>query len=343
MAIRTPSPMGKGRGNNMNERPRTTGLFFSSLAFVAGCLGAATPSAAVTDYVSASGKDSNSCTTVALPCLTMGAALTKAVAGGGFNRVVVEGPATFAENVTITSQMEIDGDGSMYQAITPKAGGVAVTINGAPPGASVFIQNLKLQGFDSGSTIGVEFVSGGSVDLNNMQISGFSTAGVSFTPNAANYQAMTIESSLIDNGGCVNIKPTNAVGASVDISNTVLRSCSTGILADATGLPSNSWILVSAKDVNIFFTGIGAKVLTAANSGGATISLVSSNANSGNEGVLASGPKSYVVLDSCKISGNGTGVDANGKGVVNTYSNNDFSGNAADVKAGVTLTPAKLK
>lgn len=280
---------------------------------------------AATAYVSITGSNSNSCTKPSAPCGTIAGALTKAIAGGGFNRVVLLGSGVYPEQVTLTSSAEIIGDGAGFQGIAPPSGGTAITVNVGS--GSVGIGNLQLLGSDNTAAYAINVLAAASVNITNVEIHGFKTYAVAFTPNVSGYPEMTLSSSTIDGQGCILVKPTNAAGGEALIDNSIIRNCSANaVTSNATGLKSGAWFLTVIKRSDVVGCGANAVEAMSGSTGGTTIELENSHALScGGASVLSTGPNSNVVINGSTVSWSHTGVAVSGGGVVLSWGNNDIS------------------
>ncbi len=114
-------------------------------------------------YVSTTGLDSNTCTSAELPCLTIGAAITKAAAGDTVN---VAG-GTYAERVTVGKSLTIMGSGAGRTTIDGSRGGTVVTVS---TGAVVSIAEVAITG-GLASPDGGGIKNSGTLTLTNVIVS----------------------------------------------------------------------------------------------------------------------------------------------------------------------------
>ncbi len=307
---------------------------------------AASPAAAATAYASKSGSDSNTCASPLTPCLTLNAALSQAIAGGGFDRIVILGPGIFNESLSVTSSIEIIGDGSHFQAIYPGAGNTAITVDSG--GAGDFrlsnIQLLGTMGDVGGASTGFSILSANFVNIDNVEMHGFGTNAISFTPTNQ-YPTLTILNSVIGDGYGFAIHPTTAQYPNVQINNTTFRNCwSYCVRADASAMTSGQFLAVNITNSLLYdaFTNNVTAVSTAS-SGFAGVKLDGSTANyAGQAGVNANGQNTVISLNKSAIVDNATGVNILNGGKVASFGNNDISGNITDLSGG-SLTAAALK
>src|SRR5215216_7024046 len=126
-------------------------------------------------YVSGVGNDNSGCT-ASSPCKTFQAALALTIAGGEI--YVLDsanyGAATINKAVTITSEGAVAG--------VLATSGVAITIN-AGANDVVNLRGLDIDGGNSG-TMGIQFNSGQSLNIQKSGIRNFTNSGITFGPNA---------------------------------------------------------------------------------------------------------------------------------------------------------------
>lgn len=105
-------------------------------------------SAAAQDfYVSASGSDANSCTTVGAPCRTIGAAIAKASP----SNVIAVGAGTFAESVVVDKAVTLRGAQFGFPPSSRTAGSGAESVldaSGLAVGFDVRADDVTIDGFD---------------------------------------------------------------------------------------------------------------------------------------------------------------------------------------------------
>jgi hypothetical protein len=133
-------------------------------------------------WISGVGDDANPCSRTA-PCKTWAGAISKTAAGGEIDAL---DPGGFGA-LTITKPITLDGGGGQVASILV-AGTNGITV-AAGSGDTVIIRNLRFQGLlcsspqASGCTgspglIGISYISGAQVMIDNCDIYGFSTAGI---------------------------------------------------------------------------------------------------------------------------------------------------------------------
>lgn len=283
----------------MNSTKRITRLAIGALLLLA-VAGPAFAQATRT-WVSGVGDDANPCSRTA-PCKTWAGAISKTAVGGEINAI---DPGGFGA-VTITKSITIDGGESQSSILA--AGTNGINVNGA--GIVVTLRNLSINGAGTGLH-GISVTNAASVNLDNLQIFGFTNSGINFVPTAT-AELFIKDTSIFravgaSHGGIV-IKPTVSGSASVTLENVRSENNSFGLVVQ-------SRTVVNAR--NSVFAG------------------------NFNDGVLTAPEASqngFIFLDTCLVSGNGAnastaGVRAVGLGGVVRLSNNTITDNTVGVLA----------
>lgn len=185
------------------------------------CALALTSAAWAQTWVSAtSGNDSNACTRTA-PCKTFQRAVNVTPAWSEVHVMDAGeyGPVTISQAVTI--------DGGNLGTILATTGDALVVNAGS--GAVVQIRNLAIHG--DGATMGVEFVSGAQLLLENVKVNGF--GGSCVIAEVGGSADLVIKDSSIDNCSNAGINLQNSTNLSVEISNTQVHFANTGLYAYA--------------------------------------------------------------------------------------------------------------
>ena len=292
-------------------------LFTLVFAFAVGAQAQATRT-----WVSGVGDDVNPCSRTA-PCKTFAGAISKTAAGGEINAI---DPGGFGA-VTITKSITIDGAAQHSSILASLSSGVIVnalstdtvtlrnlSINGAPPAQPglrgvrilnakiVNIENCAIFGFRGSPGRGVEAVyatgTTGLINIRNSSIHDNIAAGVAVIPSSGQpvVKVMITDSSLTGNASGVFA----GEGAQVSIFNTTIAHNTTaGIDAAGTIVPG----VVNVDNSTIVNNVTGVQT---ANS--ATVRL-------GRTSVLQNATRGINVLG----------------GQVQTYGDNYFSGNGANV------------
>lgn len=281
-------------------------------------------------WVSGVGDDANPCSRTA-PCKTFAGAISKTAASG---LISVLDPGGFGA-VTITKSITIDGGGVIGSILASSTNGVI--INGA--NVRVVLRNLDIEGapVTSPGIIGVRFLQGAALNLENVSIRNFTngatSAGISFQPSGA--ASLTLNNvSIINSSSAVGgqgmlIKPTGAGTRKVIIHNTTVDNNARGMLIDGTG--NTGTIFAAIADSSVSSNGRGIHVVTPA-SGGSNVRLTIDNvtlANNDVQGVLVAGATAQVLVGGSTITNNGVGVQVT-DGELQSFKNNQIGGNTSN-------------
>jgi hypothetical protein len=207
------------------------------------CLGAvalAAPSAASAQatrtWVSGVGDDVNPCSRTA-PCKTFAGAISKTAAGGEIDCL---DPGGFGA-VTIVKSITIDCNGVVGSTLFAGAT-TGVTVNGTD--IVVVLRNLQINGAGTGQ-VGVRFVNGKRLILENVLVTQASQAGVRVL-GMVGAGHLVINNSQITNNG-TGIRTAHGI---TSISNsTIAGNLSFGMIADNTGV-------INADDNLIVYNGV---------------------------------------------------------------------------------------
>ena len=155
-------------------------------------------------YVSGTGNDSNPCT-ASMPCQTFQAALAETVAGGEI--FVLDsanyGPVTINKAVTITSEGAVAG--------ILASSGIGITIS-AGANDVINLRGLDVDGSNTGS-VGIQFSSGQSLNIQKSVIRNFTGSGINFAPSAAS-TLFVVDTTLIHNvSNGISLANARATGA----------------------------------------------------------------------------------------------------------------------------------
>ena len=270
-------------------RPRAAVAAFITIVAV-GALPSAAFGQATRTWVSGVGDDANPCSRTA-PCKTFAGAISKTAAKGEIN---VLDPGGFGA-LTITKAIHVRARGNTAGVLTNAANAINVS---AGVNDRVTLSGLDINGLDTASN-GVKFNSGKSLRIENSQIFGFATAGVSVTPSTANAKLIIANSTIHDNAGVgVASTPTGA-GVAVTIRNSHIDDNGIGVLAQIGAQPAV---------MNVFR------------------SAVTDNTT----GILSIGATADVRIGSNDINGNTTGLQSATSGKITSFGNNQVFGNGTD-------------
>jgi hypothetical protein len=269
-------------------------LLLAALGIVAAVLPGSPASAQATrTWVSGVGDDANPCSRTA-PCKTFAGAISKTAAGG---EIDVLDPGGFG-GLTITKSITIDGGGGQTGSVLV-GNTVGITVAAAATDV-VILRRVEFQGVlgnGSGSagppgTIGINFISGAVLNVDQCAIIGFKTAGISATTSGTSQLYVT---------------------------NTYITNTPTGI-----SLAPSGALTGVINNTSIF--NVSASVIASSGSGGPnfviTNSSISSNLSSGT-GVLAGTPSTRFNVDASSVSHNNIGFSATASGAIIRASNND--------------------
>lgn len=284
-------------------------------------------------WVSGVGDDVNPCSRTA-PCKTFAGAISKTAANGAINCL---DPGGFGA-VTITKSMTID--------CGPFSGGIlaaasnGINVNGA--GILVILRNITIHGHGTG-LIGINFISGVSLQVDNLTIQGFSSGsaiGINFAPNAANSILQVNDSTITTNGiapstgGGIAIVPAAGGNAIVAINGTKIENNAFGLAAN-----SGSGGINMVVRNSIIANNRGPGIFTNATNSIAVMVDGTTISNNFQTGISSGGGNSLVRINNSVISGNATGVASSAGGVLRSYKNNAINGNGSD---GTPITQENL-
>jgi hypothetical protein len=264
-------------------------------------------------FVSAAGSDSNNCTNVATPCRHMAAAYAATAANG---EIYVLDPANYG-SLTITHAVSIEGHG--WASIAPVSGQAAITIN-ANPGDAINIIGVVLDGTALAGTTGIQFNSGGSLNVKDSVIRNFTGDGIAVSAPAAVSVADTILSSNTNNG--ISFQPSAAATLMVERVQAIGNG-NLGFLIDGTSAPVGAVVAGTLADCVASGNGDGILGAGGDTSANPTFSIVNCKiANNTNIGILTNG--SIATLAQSTISNNkNDGFSTGGAGgVIRSFGNN---------------------
>jgi hypothetical protein len=273
------------------------------------------PTPQMRTYVSGTGNDNNSCSATA-PCRTFARALTLTQAGG---EIYVLSSADYGP-VTINKSVSITSEGAIAGILT--SSGTAITIS-AGANDVVNLRGLDVDGGGTGS-VGIQFTSGQALNIQKTTVRGFATTGINFAPTATS--ALYVGDSTLTNNRSNGLLIT--AGGSSTVNGALNR------------------VTATANGVGIFVNGANARVtmtdmVTGSNNYGvgasASAVMVRNSTVSNNAVGIAADQNAIVRVGQTTITSNGVGWQGTNGGQVQTYANNNVSGNTTDGTAGSTL------
>ena len=295
--------------------PLIAAMIMQTAALAAQPLAANTP--LTRTYVSGTGSDSNPCS-AANPCLTLQGALALTVAGGEI--YVLDsanyGPVTINKAVTITSEGAAAG-------VLATSGAAAITISAGATDV-VNLRGLDIDGSNSGS-VGIQFNSGQSLNIQKSVVRGFTGSGINFAPNGASF-LFVADTTLINNAGYGIALTNNATGV---VSRVTATANGVGILAYGSGSGVSLTVTDSLAGHNNF--GIYAS--------SSAVMVRNSTFNANAYGILAD-QSAIIWVGQSTIAANNTGWQATNSGQVVSFGNNNVSGNTA---GGTAITTVPLE
>ena len=267
-------------------------------------------------FVGLNGNDSNNCGRTS-PCRSFAAAILLTNPGG---EIATLDPVGYGA-VTITKAISIINDGGGEVGINdPGAGQNAITIN-AGPSDVVTLKGLTLNGVNSGND-GIKFTSGGTLNVQNCAIRGFTDAGIKFLPTASS--TLTILDTIVSNNsgslGGIVLDP-SGTGLTVNAylgEDQVFGNGANGIYVTGANMSGGSLrVRIADSDINGQKSGAGVQI--PASSSTATVSIVSTALTNNQFGFRAVSGTSYI--SGSTISGSTNGFSVSGSGVLNSFQN----------------------
>jgi len=274
-------------------------------------------------WVSGVGDDVNPCSRTA-PCKTFAGAISKTAAGGEINCL---DPGGFGA-VTITKSMTIDCEGTFGSILAAGTNGVNVNDSAtATPGTiRVILRNISINGAGSG-LVGINFVSGSSLELKNVKIFGFNTGnaqGIRLVGNTGGQ--LTMLDSVISNNG------TSSAGGGVFVDPVAGSSLVTmhrvQIVKNFEGFRATGagGGLVRASIFDSFINQNGTNGVAAlAPGGGGDVNIQiqgSAISHNGSQALLADGGTAIIFVGTSMMSKNSTAFTTLNGGQIKSYGNN---------------------
>ena len=278
-------------------------------------------------WVSGVGDDANPCSRTA-PCKTFAGSISKTATGGYINCL---DPGGFGA-VTITKAITIQCDEEIGHILA--SGSSAIVVN-APAGARVTLRGLSLEGIGTGLNAISYVGAGGVLNVQEVVIHDFSQSGINFAPSSGNAQLSVSDETLIhdNNAGNINfagilIKPTSGATVNASINGVQIQNNANGVFADGTG--GGGAMNVNVRDCVI---GNSSNTGVIASTSGPGIGVTVDRTMvvySSTTGIASNGAAATVRIGNSTISNNITGVAILGGSTMQSFKNNQFSGNGSD-------------
>ena len=287
-------------------------------------------------FVSGSGMDTSTCPITA-PCRSFSYALTQVAAGGEIIALDTAGygVANITQSVTLVA-----APGAT--AFVAAGAGTAITVN---PGASDVVTLRGLALTSTGGSVGVEFLTGLTLNIENSVINGFPN-GIRFVRSADNSKPqLQVFNCMVRNGSfglfASNFGPGSpAGGPPPNISYvTIANSSFTGNTLNGLFGGDNSRVAVS--DSVFAANGFGVQAAASADYSFAQVNLDRCNVSRNQTGVQAGDgaggqiPHGIVRAANCMITGNDIGMTTTADGstlsrVSSSVTTNTIEGNTVD-------------
>ena len=310
---------------------RKIALLSTSLAVMLVALLPATPAQAIPrTWVSSTGMGTD-CTRAA-PCSLFQTAHNATDPGGEINCA----DAGSFGGLVIDRSITIDCTG-MFGGILSIGASGGVTINA--PNVVVILRGLTIDGtFYIGTSIGVSFVNGAVLHIENCRISGFRGDpghGVKFAPPTGVSSRLFVSDSVItDNGlpssgGGIIIQTAGTATVLAMLDRVRVNNNTYGIFAN--GIGGTASMSVHIRDsvaAGNTFHGITASTAAGQSPTSVTVDRSSSLLNS--TGIRAEGSLAFILLGNSTVISNLTGLSSASGGNIFSYQNNQLSGNFTD-------------
>lgn len=282
-------------------------------------------------WVSGHGTDAAGCGAPSNPCRSFQYVLSSILNPGG--EIDVLDPAGYGSMTIPFAVTILNGNGG-FTAGVQASSGAAITI-AAGASDAITLRGLTIEGLGTAAT-GIQFNSGGSLELSDSTVTGFTGVGVGFAPSGTQ-SSLSIKNSKIKGNAGANIfigsLGTGLVGAG--IFNSQIGGSSNGVTVAA---PSGGTAGVAISNCNVG-AGTATAISALQSGGGHAFVVVDRTVIFGAQNALgASGAE--IDLNNSTISGIvGAAVVTTSGGVVKTYGNN-----AINAGGGVgPLTPTPLQ
>jgi hypothetical protein len=274
-------------------------------------------------FVSAAGSDSNNCTDVSTPCRHFFQAYAATSPGG---EIDVLDPGNYG-GLIISQAISIEGFG---WALAATGSGAAVIIN-AGPSDRINIRGVVLDGFGFANNTGIQFNTGGSLNVQDSVIRNFGFDGIKFSPSASS--RLSVSNSLISGNGeaGILISLPSGSGAVVGVvDHVVMEDNSFAGLYLNPQAGSTQTVNLTISDSVSANNGRG---VAAISGDGETVNVIVRNstiANNSVVGLLDSGGGVTLWVTRSTITGNSIGWETGSGATFLSYNDNVEVGNTND-------------
>jgi hypothetical protein len=254
-------------------------------------------------FVSGLGSDSGGCPVTA-PCRSFAYAITVTNAGG---EIVVLSSAGYGA-VTINNAISISNQEGVEAAITVSSATDAVTVAAGTTDV-VNLRGLTLIGGGVGNN-GITFTSGGTLNIQNAVISGFTQNGLNLTPTGSSL--FNVSDTIVANNGKngVFLQPTGSIATVAGFFERVQAlgnpavGLAYGFNINGIGAPTNTRIQATAADCAASGNDIGFIVIGIATTAQPTFMVVNGKAINNGYGVVANGNGATMIIAETTTNGN---------------------------------------
>jgi hypothetical protein len=291
-------------------------------------------------FISGTGDDTNNCSRT-LPCKTLvGAYLMTAAFGeidcldsGGFGALTIE------------KSIMIDCEAVTGGVLVSGTNGITVNVG---VNDTVTLKGLDIDGFQSGLS-GINFYGAGTLHVENCLIREFNTypaAGINFQPNGV-AKLFVVNSYISDNGNVsgafgagILIAPQTGGSASIVLNGVQSNNNVTGFKADGTSAFSSP--AIKATILNSAFSGNAYSGIAATTAGSNTVNVMintTTSSNNATNGVAAQATNATIEISRSTVTGNATGLNATGGGVLLSTGDNQVGGNTTTSNGTIGTAP----
>jgi hypothetical protein len=260
-------------------------------------------------FVSGVGNDANPCTRTA-PCQTFAVTIGRTTTGG---EIDVLDPGGFG---TLTINKSVTIDGCCIAGVLGTTGASGIVIN-APAGSYVVLRGLTLDGQGIGLS-GIQFLSGGSLHVEDCTINNFTGPAIDFQPTTAS--TLIVKDTKIRDcpAGGIDVHPQagGSATAVIDRVRAEVNQFGFKVEDNANVTIRNSIAGNSAGNGFLVISNTGAPAL---------LSLENSlAANNGSNGIKAQNANAVARIGGNVFSGNGNGFNISGGQIFTTGDNRNL-------------------